>query len=127
METNLTNEELQQIKAIKNQNVAVMLLLLSTSLSLYVNTGNIDLIIKKDNSSFTQEELLKISIFSATLIWLVSIYFTIILYQNYEKEKTKNNSSFLAASFLGLSASSIRLYTLLNTKPNTTVESDDII
>ena len=127
METNLTNEELQQIKAIKNQNVAVMLLLLSTSLSLYVNTGNIDLIIKKDNSSFTQEELLKISIFSATLIWLVSIYFTIILYQNYEKEKTKNNSSFLAASFLGLSASSIRLYTLLNTKPNTSVESDDII
>lgn len=127
METNLTNEELQQIKAIKNQNVAVMLLLLSTSLSLYVNTGNIDLIIKKDNSSFTQEELLKISTFSATIIWLVSIYFTIILYQNYEKEKTKNNSSFLAASFLGLSASSIRLYTLLNTKPNTTVESDDII
>ena len=127
METNLTNEELQQIKAIKNQNVAVMILLLSTSLSLYVNTGNIDLIIKKGNSSFTQEELLKISIFSATLIWLVSIYFTIILYQNYEKEKTKNNSSFLAASFLGLSASSIRLYTLLNTKPNTTVESDDII
>ena len=127
MKSNLTIEEITQIKTIKNQNVAVMLLLLSTSLSLYVNNGNIDLIINKENSSYTQEELLKISTFSATIVWLVSIYFTIILYQNYEKEKTKNNSSFLAASFLGLSASSIRLYTILNTKPNTSVEADDIV
>ena len=89
-----------------------------------VNTP-IDLIINKENSKFTQQDLLNISKISATIVWIVSIYFTILLYQNYEKEKTKNNSSFLAASFLALSASSIRLFTIFNTK--TDVEADEIV
>jgi hypothetical protein len=125
MENELTCEEIKQIKTIKNQNIAVYCIIFSTFLSLQVNNGNIDLIINKENSKFTQKDLLNISKVSATIIWIVSIYFTIILYQNYEKEKTKNNSSFLAASFLALSASSTRLFTILNTK--TDVEADEII
>ena len=116
MENTLTSEELKQIKTIKSQNIAIYFILFSTFLSLQVNNGNIDLIINKENSKFTQQDLLNISKISATIVWIVSIYFTILLYQNYEKEKTKNNSSFLAASFLALSASSIRLFTIFNTK-----------
>ena len=125
MENTLTSEELKQIKAIKSQNIAIYFILFSTFLSLQVNNGNIDLIINKENSKFTQQDLLNISKISATIVWIVSIYFTILLYQNYEKEKTKNNSSFLAASFLALSASSIRLFTIFNTK--TDVEADEIV
>ena len=125
MENELTSEELKQIKTIKSQNIAIYFILFSTFLSLQVNNGNIDLIINKENSKFTQQDLLNISKISATIVWIVSIYFTILLYQNYEKEKTKNNSSFLAASFLALSASSTRLFTILSTK--TDVEADEII
>lgn len=125
MENNLTTEEIQQIKAIKTQNVAVYFILFSTFLSLQVNNGNIDLIINKENAKLSEQNLLSISKLSATIVWIVSIYFTIILYQTYEKEKTKNNSSFLAASFLALSASTIRLNTIFNI--NTDIEADDII
>lgn len=125
MENNLTTEEIQQIKAIKTQNVAVYFILFSTFLSLQVNNGNIDLIINKENAKLSEQDLLNISKLSATIVWIVSIYFTIILYQTYEKEKTKNNSSFLAASFLALSASTIRLNTIFNI--NTDIEADDII
>lgn len=125
MENILNNEEIKQIKTIKSQNIAIYFILFSTFLSLQVNNGNIDLIINKENAKFTQKDLLNISKISATIVWIVSIYFTILLYQNYEKEKTKNNSSFLAASFLALSASSTRLFTILNTK--TDVEADEII
>lgn len=125
MENILNNEEIKQIQTIKSQNIAIYFILFSTFLSLQVNNGNIDLIINKENAKFTQKDLLNISKISATIVWIVSIYFTILLYQNYEKEKTKNNSSFLAASFLALSASSTRLFTILNTK--TDVEADEII
>lgn len=125
MENNLTTEEIQQIKAIKTQNVAVYFILFSTFLSLQVNNGNIDLIVNKENAKLSEQDLLNISKLSATIVWIVSIYFTIILYQTYEKEKTKNNSSFLAASFLALSASTIRLNTIFNI--NTDIEADDII
>lgn len=125
MENILNQEEIKQIKTIKSQNIAIYFILFSTFLSLQVNNGNIDLIINKENAKFTQKDLLNISKISATIVWIVSIYFTILLYQNYEKEKTKNNSSFLAASFLALSASSTRLFTILNTK--TDVEADEII
>ena len=58
MENELTCEEIKQIKTIKNQNIAVYCILFSTFLSLQVNNGNIDLIINKENSKFTQKDLL---------------------------------------------------------------------
>lgn len=125
MKVNLTEEEQTRIKNIKTQNLAIFSLIVASSISIYINYGNIDMIIYKEDSSFTQKSILNLAKISSIIVWIVSIYFVILNINTYQSEKTKANASFLSASLLALSASSIRLFTLFS-NDNLDVTSEDI-
>lgn len=125
MKVNLTEEEQTRIKNIKTQNLAIFSLIVASSISIYINYGNIDMIIYKEDSSFTQKSILNLAKISSIIVWIVSIYFVILNINTYQNEKTKANASFLSASLLALSASSIRLFTLFS-NDNLDVTSEDI-
>lgn len=125
MKVNLTEEEQTRIKNIKTQNLAIFSLIVASSISIYINYGNIDMIIYKEDSSFTQKSILNLAKISSIIVWIVSIYFVILNINTYQNEKTKANASFLSASLLALSASSIRLFTLFS-NDDLDVTSEDI-
>ncbi len=125
MNPDLTVDEKKQINTIKTQNLAVLALIIASSISIYINNGNIDMIINKENSHFSEEYILKLAKTSSIIVWIVSIYFVILNIDTYQKEKTKANASFLSASLFALSASSLRLFTIFGNS-NGEITSEDI-
>lgn len=125
MHNKLTSEEKQEIKTIKTQNLAIFALIVASSISIHINNGSIDMIINKENSTFSEEYILNLAKISSIIVWIVSIYFAILNIDTYQTEKTKANASFLSASLLALSASSIRLFTIFSNS-NSNVTSEDI-
>lgn len=122
----MTNEEIMAIKNLKVQEIFVYSLIFASSLSIYINKGQIDLIINKENASVTPKELYNIGKTSTIIVWIASVYFLITNFDSYNKEKTKQTASFLSAAFLAFQASSIRLYTVLN-NPVDDISSQDIV
>lgn len=125
MNPDLTIDEKKQINTIKTQNLAVLALIIASSISIYINNGNIDMIINKENSHFSEKYILKLAKTSSIIVWIVSIYFVILNIDTYQKEKTKANASFLSASLFALSASSLRLFTIFDNS-NGEITSEDI-
>ncbi len=122
----LSTDELQQIRSLQTQNIAVCSLIIASTLSIKINNAQIDMIINRENSQYTKEYTDKLGKISNIIIWITAIYFTILTIEAYNKEKTKTNASFLSAAILALEASSIRLSTILK-YPNTDISSDDIL
>ncbi len=85
------------------------------------------MIVNKENSKFSEELITKIAKTSSLIFWFSSIYFTLLNYSVYQKEKTKTNASFLVAAFLALQASSIRVFVLFSQKDISDLSSEDII
>ncbi|MBQ8293571.1 MAG: hypothetical protein IJX78_07230 [Bacilli bacterium] len=123
----MTNEEINRIRSLKTQNFVIFMLIIASSMSIYINNGQIDLIINQENSKYSEELLSKIAKISSIIFWLSAIYFTILNYNTYQKEKTKTNASFLLAAFLALQASSIRVFVLFNIDNSTNLSSEDIV
>jgi hypothetical protein len=122
----MTNEEIKAIKSLKTSQIFVYSLIFASSLSIYINNGQIDLIKNKENASVTPQELYNIGKTATIIVWIASIYFLIANFDSYNKEKTKQNASFLAAAFLAFQASSIRLSSVLN-NPVDDISSQDIV
>lgn len=122
----MTNEEIKAIKNLKVQEIFVYSLIFASSLSIYINKGQIDLIVNKENAHVTPKELYNIGKTSTIIVWIASVYFLISNFDSYNQEKTKQTASFLSAAFLAFQASSIRLYTVLN-NPVDDISSQDIV
>ena len=122
----MTAEEMKAIQNLKVQQIFVYSLIFASSLSIYINNGQIDLIKNKENASVTPKELYNTGKTATIIVWISSIYFLISNYDSYNKEKTKQNASFLTAAFLAFQASSIRLYSVL-TNPVDDISSQDIV
>lgn len=126
MNNQLTTDEIKEIKSLKTQNLAIFSLIVASGISIHINNGDIDMIINKENSTFTEEKIDTLAKISNIIIWIAAIYFTILNIKAYEKEKTKTNASFLAAALLALNASSIRLFTILNNN-RLEIAADDLV
>ncbi len=122
----MTTEEIKAIKNLKIQQIFVYSLIFASGLSIYINNGQIDLIKNKENAKVTPVELYNIGKNATIIVWISSIYFLITNLDSYNKEKTKQNASFLAAAFLAFQASSIRLYSVLE-NPVDNISSQDIV
>lgn len=114
----MTSEEIKAVKNLKTQQIFVYSLIFASGLSIYINNGQIDLIVNKENASVTEQELYNVGRTSSIIVWIASVYFLISNYATYNQEKTKRNASFLLAAFLAFQASTIRLKTVLNTQIN---------
>jgi hypothetical protein len=122
----MTDEEIKAINNLKIQQIFVYSLILASGISVYINNGQIDLIKNKEKAKVTPQELYKIGRTASIIVWIASIYFLITNFDTYNKEKTKQNASFLTAAFLAFQASSIRLNTVIN-NPIDNITSEDIV
>ena len=122
----MTNEEIKAIKRLQTSQIFVYSLIFASSLSIYINEGQIDLIKNKENAHVTPKELYNVGKTATIIVWISSIYFLITNFDTYNKEKTKQNASFLTSAFLAFQASSIRLHTVLS-NPVDDISSQDIV
>ena len=102
-----------EINAINIQTAFIGALLFAISLNLYASLGYKDLLINGQNSKFTQKKLYKIALLSANITLIVTIYFLILAYETYQKDKTNANFNYYMASVLSFSAQTIRLSTAI--------------
>ena len=58
----MTIEEIKAVKNLKTQQIFVYSLIFASGLSIYINNGQIDLIINKENASVTERELYNIDL-----------------------------------------------------------------
>lgn len=115
-----------QINQINTQIAFTSALLFAISLNIYTSIAYKDLLINQNQSQFTIKKIYKISVLSANITLVVTIYFLIITYIDYESEPSISSKNFLLASIFSLSAQSLRTYTLLK-YPNEIFGVEDII
>lgn len=116
----------EQISSINTQIAFTSALVFAISLNIYTSLAYKDILINKENSKFTIKQIYKISILSANITLIVTIYFLITTYIDYNNNPSSSSENFFVAAILSTSAQSIRTYSLFK-YPNEIFGVEDII
>ena len=116
----------EQINQVNTQIAFTSALLFSISLNIYASIIYKDLLINQTNSQLLIKKIYKISVLSANITLIVTIYFLIITYIDYESKSSISSKNFLLAAIFSFSAQSLRTYTLLK-YPNEIFGVEDLI
>ena len=116
----------EQIKEINTQIAFTSALIFAISLNIYTSLAYKDILLNKDKSKYTIKQIYNISILSANITLIVTIYFLIITYKDYENNNTDSARNFFIAAALSTSAQSLRTYSLYK-YPNEIFGVEDII
>ena len=101
-------------------------LAVAVGINIYITLGYKDLTINEKKSRFSIKKLFKMSVLSASIFLIVTIYFYISAFEAYEQNPSRVTFNFYMASVLSLIAQSIRWSTLLQ-HPDEIFGSEDII
>lgn len=115
-----------QINNINTQIAFTSALVFAISLNIYTSLAYKDILINKENSKFTIKQIYKISLLSANITLIVTIYFLITAYLDYKNNQSSSSENFYVAAILSFSAQSLRIYSLLK-YPNEIFGVEDII
>ena len=117
----------QEINSINTQIAFLSALLVSVSISLYALAGYKDLLINKNSSRFTRKYLYDLGLLSACISLIVTIYFFIISFEQYENNLNQESYNYYMAATLSLLAQSIRVNTILKNPTDEMLQAEDII
>ncbi len=115
-----------QLTRLNTQIAFVSALIFALSINIYIVLGYKDLIINEKKSKFTIKQLYNLALLSAAIILIVTIYFFILAYEDYENAQNTGTFDFYTAATLSLIAQSIRYNTLIK-HPNDIFGTEDII
>ncbi len=123
---NNQNSKSNQLTRLNTQIAFVSALIFALSINIYIVLGYKDLIINEKKSKFTVKQLYDLALLSAAIVLIVTIYFFILSYEDYENAQNTGTFDFYTAATLSLIAQSIRYNTLIK-HPNDIFGTEDII
>ena len=115
-----------QIETINTQLAFSAALIFASSLNLYITFMYKDILINKNSSKYNEALIYKLALLSANIFLIVTIYFLITSYEDFESNKSIPSYNYYMASILSFTAQSIRINTLIK-YPETILGIQDII
>lgn len=112
----MDEEKSEAIRQYKNQIIAVIFVILSLIISLFVLFDLIKIVRYGDKDNKLQKSTILRSEIASLIIVITTFYFAYLAYKTYKKSPTKANFTFLVASLLTLIAALMRFITIINSE-----------
>lgn len=96
------------------------------SINIYAICAYKDIQIKQEKSKYTKNQIYKAGLLASSIALIVTIYFFIVTYEDYENNKVQGVFDFYTASTLSMVAQSIRFNAILK-HPNDIIGIEDIV
>lgn len=114
------------IKTLNIQSAFVGALLVAVSINLFIIQMYKDITINGSSSKYNTKQIYNLAILSSSIFLIVTIYFFISAYEEYENNKSNFNFNYYMANVLSLNAQIIRVTTVLK-YPESIIGTQDII
>lgn len=116
-----------EIKKINTSMAFTSAMLVAVAITIYVQYGQKDMLLKGSNSKFTNKQIYNLSLLASAIFLIVIIYFEILAIEQFDNEKTQAAENFLTAATLALIAQSLRFTTILESSPSEQINVEDIL